>query len=98
MISNIFSVLVVAVLVVFSPLSVSAKKKSTEPDPRDCEVCINNLNAVDALLSPSEKSDKVAIRNAIGKRCTKSGFGSEWKPNPELTDPKYESFLSIFNV
>lgn len=64
--------------------STSAAKKETKPDPRECEVCIANLEAIDAFLSPEGKKDKAAVREAIGKRCTKSGFGSEWKPNPEL--------------
>ena len=32
-----------------------------------------------------DKLDKAKIRTAIGKHCTKSGFGSEWKPNPDLS-------------
>lgn len=63
-------------------------KKTKERDPRECEVCIANLQAVDDMLETNEKRDKVAVREAIGKRCTKSGFGSEWKPNPDLTSPK----------
>jgi mesencephalic astrocyte-derived neurotrophic factor len=65
----------------------SAKKDSTKKvDPRECEVCIANLEEIDKLLVTSEqKKDKLAVREAIGKRCTKSGFGSEWKPNPELS-------------
>ena len=93
MFSKIVAFVCIVVLAV-SPLVVEAKpKKTKEPDPRECEVCINNLNAVDALLKPEEKSDKTAIRNALTKRCTKSGFGSEWKPNPELKDPKYVSYI-----
>merc|ERR550537_64273 len=33
-----------------------------------------------------ENEDKII--DAIGKHCTSSGFGSEWKPNPGLTNPK----------
>lgn len=66
----------------------AAARKAKEKDPRECEVCIANLEAVDAMLEGSQKKDKAAVREAIGKRCTKSGFGSEWKPNTDLTSPK----------
>ena len=75
------------VLIVFA-LSAFAKKKTKGPDPKECEVCINNLNEIDALIPKDKKTDKTAIRDAIGKRCTLSGFGSTWKANPALTDPK----------
>lgn len=68
--------------------SAFAKKKVKEADPRECEVCINNLNEIDALVPKDKKSDKVAIREAIGKRCTKSGFGSTWKASEDLKDAK----------
>lgn len=69
--------------------------KSKQPDPRECEVCIANLEAIDSFLTPETRKDKLAVREAIGKRCTKSGFGSEWKPNPELS-PKDVKMCYIF--
>lgn len=88
MFGKILSVACYIILLASAPLADAAKKKAKEPDPRECEVCINNLNEIDKLLKPEEKNDKVAVRNAIGKRCTKSGFGSEWKPNTDLKDAK----------
>ena len=73
----------VFVLAVVCAVFVSAKSKKKE-DPKQCEVCIANLEAIDTFLTGDEKRNKEAIREAIGKRCTKSGFGSEWKPNPNL--------------
>lgn len=68
MIHTTLFVAVLALIAVSSLFSFAdAKKKKNEPDPRDCEVCINNLNLVDALLKPEEKNDKTAIRKAIGK-------------------------------
>lgn len=96
MISSI-KLLTICVFMILS-LSALAKKKNKEPDPRECEVCINNLNEIDALIPADKKSDKVAIREAIGKRCTKSGFGSEWKPNPDLKDPKYVPSVTHFMI
>ena len=75
-------------LIVLALCLVSAKKKAKEPDPRDCEVCVNNLEQIDKLIPQDKKSDKAAIEKAIGTHCTLSGFGSEWKPNPALTSPK----------
>ena len=73
-----------------------AKKKEKTVDPKECEVCISNLEKIDSLLEGSEKRDKDAVRKAIGKHCTKSGFGSEWKPNPKLTSPKDVKMCYIF--
>ena len=40
------------------------------------------------MLAKENKKNKAAVVEAIGNRCTSSGFGSEWKPNPALTNPK----------
>lgn len=70
--------------------TLAAKKASKEKkeDPRECEVCVATLNAIDALLPADKKLNKPAIEKAIGTHCTKSGFGSVWLPNPALTNPK----------
>ena len=73
-----------------------AAKKVKEADPRECEVCINNLEEIDKLVPPTKKNDKAAIEKAIFRRCTLSGFGSDWKPNPELTNPKDVKMCYIF--
>ena len=70
--------------------------KKAEKDPRECEVCINNLEIIDKLLPANKKGDKLEIEKAILKRCTLSGFGSDWKPNPELTSPKDVKMCYIF--
>lgn len=82
-----FVVCLILVVIALCSL-VDAAKKAKIPDPRDCEVCISNLNAIDKLVPSDKKSDKLAIEKAIGTHCTLSGFGSEWKPNPALTSPK----------
>lgn len=75
-------------LLVGAVLCAGKKKAPKEPDPRECEVCVSTLNAIDALLPADKKKDKGAIEKAIGQHCTKSGFGSVWLPNPALTNPK----------
>jgi mesencephalic astrocyte-derived neurotrophic factor len=77
----------VVLLVVFVAV-VSAAKKAKAEDPRECEVCIANLNAIDNLIAPEDKKKSTAIEAALGKHCTSSGFGSTWKANPALTNPK----------
>jgi hypothetical protein len=57
-------------------------------DPRDCEVCVATLNSIESLIPSDKRSNKGEIEKAIGKHCTKSGFGSVWQPNPALTNPK----------
>eukprot|EP01038_Epipyxis_sp_PR26KG_P008736 gene8736-11805_t len=73
-----------------------SKAKAKAEDPRDCEVCVANLNQIDALIPKDKKSDKVSIEKAIGTHCTLSGFGSEWKPSPALTSPKDVKMCYIF--
>jgi hypothetical protein len=68
--------------------SSNAAKREQYQDPRDCEVCISNLERIEALVPADKKHNKEAIESAIFKHCTLSGFGSEWKPNPALTSPK----------
>jgi mesencephalic astrocyte-derived neurotrophic factor len=77
--------LVLIVLVV----AIAHAKKPPKVDPKECEVCIANLEAIDLLLpDKSDKRDKGKIEAAINKHCTKSGFGSEWKPASTLKSPK----------
>lgn len=70
--------------------------KKKEADPRECEVCVSNLEQIDRLIASDKKSDKAAIEKAIGTHCTLSGFGSEWKPNPALTSPKDVKMCYMF--
>ena len=80
--------LLVGLLLLAVLLQISIAKKPKKPDPKDCEVCINNLEAIDKLIKPEDKSNNAAIERAIRTHCTLSGFGSDWKPNPALTSPK----------
>eukprot|EP00349_Pseudokeronopsis_sp_Brazil_P000367 CAMPEP_0202960108 /NCGR_PEP_ID=MMETSP1396-20130829/4264_1 /ASSEMBLY_ACC=CAM_ASM_000872 /TAXON_ID= /ORGANISM="Pseudokeronopsis sp., Strain Brazil" /LENGTH=174 /DNA_ID=CAMNT_0049679097 /DNA_START=110 /DNA_END=634 /DNA_ORIENTATION=+ len=76
--------------------TVAGGKKQKEADPRDCEVCISNLEAIDKLIPSEKKSDRNAVEKAITTHCTLSGFGSEWKPNPALSSPKDVKMCYIF--
>jgi len=77
------------VVLLFVLVNLGAAKKEKKPDPKECEVCIANLNEIDKLLpDKKDKKSEAKVMEAIGKRCTKSGFGSEWKPNPLLKSPK----------
>eukprot|EP01041_Mallomonas_annulata_P004484 gene4484-8921_t len=86
----------VVLISTFVVVTLAAKKSQKQPDPRECEVCIANLNAIDKLIADSDKSNKGAIEKAIGKHCTQSGFGSEWKPNPKLESPKDVKMCYMF--
>lgn len=87
--------LLIVVLSIDSAVSAKAKKIK-EADPRDCEVCVNNLETIDKLIPAGKKNDKLEIEKAILKHCTLSGFGSDWKPNPALTSPKDVKMCYIF--
>eukprot|EP01031_Cornospumella_fuschlensis_P025030 gene25030-30234_t len=84
-----FMLLLVLVAVVLA-------KKTKEVDPKECEVCVHNLEQIDKLIPSDKKADKAAIEKAITTHCTLSGFGSEWKPNPALTSPKDVKMCYIF--
>ncbi len=95
---NIFVLLaavLLAVLISVEAAKGKAKKEKTV-DPKECEVCISNLETIDKLISSEKKSDKAAIEKAIGTHCTLSGFGSDWKPNPALTSPKDVKMCYMF--
>lgn len=90
-------ILLLAVIAVLLVVLIEAKKsKQKEADPKECEVCIANLEAIDKLVPSNKKSDKAAIEKAISTHCTLSGFGSEWKPNPALPTPKDVKMCYIF--
>jgi ARMET, N-terminal len=88
---------VVIALIALALLDLAAcAKKAKEADPRECEVCISNLDKIDALVPKDKKKDKDAIETAINKHCTAKGAGSDWKPNPALTSPKDVKMCYIF--
>lgn len=92
-------ILLIALVLIISCLHLSdaaAKKGKKEEDPKECEVCINNLEAIEKLIPSDRRSDKAAIEKAIGQHCTLSGFGSDWKPNPALTSPKDIKMCYLF--
>lgn len=82
-----FFIMIVLVILVLSSAAKASKKPKVE-DPKECEVCMKNLDAIDMRLSKEEKNDKAAIEAAIDKHCTKSGAGSTWKASEALTNPK----------
>lgn len=86
--------IIVALLAV---AQVEAKKAKKEEDPKECEVCISNLDRIDMMVPKDKKSDKDSIEKAISTHCTLSGFGSEWKANPALTSPKDVKMCYIFD-
>mmetsp|Transcript_28783 Transcript_28783/g.39568 ORF Transcript_28783/g.39568 Transcript_28783/m.39568 type:complete len:184 (+) Transcript_28783:58-609(+) len=90
-----FFYLIVIVLLV-SGIIAAAKKGKKEEDPKECEVCISNLEKIEMLVPANKRSDKAAIEKATGTHCTLSGFGSDWKPNPALTSPKDVKMCYIF--
>jgi hypothetical protein len=87
---------VLCVLLVCVLSLTEAAKKAKEADPKECEVCIHNLESIDKMIPADKKSDKAAVEKAIGTHCTLSGFGSDWKPNPALTNPKDVKMCYIF--
>lgn len=89
-------ILLLVVIAVFAFTSIEAAKKKKEADPRECEVCISNLESIDKMIPSDKKSDKAAVEKAIGTHCTLSGFGSDWKPNPALTSPKDVKMCYLF--
>jgi len=88
--------LLLALLVIVQLGVIAAKKKDKAPDPKECEVCISNLEKIDMLIPKEKKGDQAAIESAIGTHCTLSGFGSDWKPNPALENTKDVKMCYMF--
>jgi hypothetical protein len=83
-----YSTQLLVLLALLYIFTVTHAKKGKEVDPKECEVCIANLEMIDNLLPKEKKKDKDAIAGAISQHCTKSGAGSTWKANPNLTNPR----------
>jgi ARMET, N-terminal len=89
--------LLLAVCVLIATIgSTGAAKKAKVADPRDCEVCVSNLEKIDKLVPADKKRDREAIEKAIFTRCTLTGFGSDWKPNPALESPRDVKMCYLF--
>ena len=54
---------------------------AAKKDPKECEVCIANLEAIDALIDKDEKTSKQSIMEGITKHC---GDLQNEAPNPNL--------------
>ena len=89
-------IVLILLICLISGLEAAAKKSKKEADPRECEVCVSNLESIAKLVPADKKGDQAAIEKAILKHCTLSGFGSDWKPNPALTSPKDVKMCYIF--
>ncbi|KAJ1460956.1 armet protein [Pelagophyceae sp. CCMP2097] len=51
-------------------------------DPKECEVCISNLEQIEQLIDKDQKASKQSITEAISKHC---GDLQNEKPNPALS-------------
>jgi len=89
-------IVIIAVIFLVTSITIAAKKKEKVEDPKECEVCISNLEEIDKLLIGDKKRNKEAIENAVFTHCTLSGFGSDWKPNPNLKSPRDVKMCYIF--
>ena len=58
-----------------------AEAAKAKADPKECEVCIANLEAIDKLIDKDEKTSKQSIMEAITKHC---GDLQNEQPNPAL--------------
>ena len=56
----------------------AAAAAKAKADPKECEVCIANLKAIDKLIDKDEKTSKQSIMEAITKHAP------VWKSNSEL--------------
>ena len=70
----------VVAFVALAGLAAAAEKKAK--DPKECEVCIANLEAIDKLIDADEKTSKQSIVEAVSKHC---GDLQNEKPNPALS-------------
>lgn len=88
--------MIVLSLTLLMVVSAAKASKKAAADPRECEVCVANLEKIDKLIPSDKKNDKAAVERAISTHCTLSGFGSEWKPNPALESERDVKMCYIF--
>ena len=62
-------------------LFATAEAAKAKADPKEYEVCIANLEAIDKLIDKDEKTSKQSIMEAITKHC---GDLQNEQPNPAL--------------
>jgi hypothetical protein len=91
-----FLVLVLVVVCLVGLAAAAKKGAKKEADPKECEVCVANLEKIDGMLEKSKKKNHAEIEKAINKHCTLTGAGSDWKPNPALTSPKDVKMCYMF--
>ena len=75
-----YSTQLLVLLALLYIFTVTHAKKGKEVDPKECEVCIANLEMIDNLLPKEKKKDKKAlVRNntriitAVDNSSTRSG-------------------------
>ena len=91
-----FLLLLVVCLVCGGSVAAAKKGAKKEADPKECEVCVANLEKIDGMVEKAQKKNHAAIEKAINKHCTLTGAGSDWKPNPALTSPKDVKMCYMF--
>ena len=52
-------------------LFATAEAAKAKADPKECEVCIANLEAIDKLIDKDEKTSKQSIMEAITKQAAR---------------------------
>ena len=52
-------------------LLATAEAAKAKADPKECEVCIANLEAIDKLIDKDEKTSKQSIMEAITKQAAR---------------------------
>ena len=52
-------------------LLVTGEAAKAKADPKECEVCIANLEAIDKLIDKDEKTSKQSIMEAITKQAAR---------------------------
>jgi hypothetical protein len=63
-----FFLTVLVIVALVSNTDAAAAKKAKVEDPQFCEVCVSNLEKIDALIPADKKRDKEAIEKAIFTR------------------------------
>eukprot|EP00605_Chrysophyceae_sp_TOSAG23-4_P002654 GSChrysophyteH1.ASY1.ANO1.2930.1 assembled CDS len=75
--SRLVILLVIFCLLVLSAPATAKSKPKKEEDPKECEVCVSNLEQIASKMSKEDTKDKQKVEAAISKHCTK-----------KLTNPK----------
>jgi hypothetical protein len=83
----------IAILMMFAVLALAAKE-----DPKECEVCMEVMEGVDALVPVDEKKSKTSIEEAVSSYCKNKELTAKQKKMCYYIEPIKKSVSQPFSL